>query len=155
MKKIAPTTVKHELSVGEVAARSGVLVSAIHFYESKGLIPSWRNEGNQRRFPRGILRRIAIIKVAQKLGLSLSNISKAFKELPSNRAPTLADWKNLSSKWKEELNQRIIKLTELRDRLEGCIGCGCLSMTECPLRNPEDQLSKEGTGARLLDPILP
>lgn len=145
-------SIKTELSVGELAARSGVAVSTIHFYESKGLIPSWRNSGNQRRFPRGVLRRIAIIKVAQRLGLPLENIGRAFKALPPHRAPTASDWKNLSKQWKEDLNERILKLTQLRDQLNGCIGCGCLSMTECPLRNPQDQLSQEGPGARLLDP---
>ena len=151
-KKGEPNSVKSELSVGEVAARSGVAVSTIHFYEAKGLIPSWRNAGNQRRFPRGILRRIAVIKVAQRLGLPLEAIATAFKALPSNRAPTPADWRNLSTQWKSELDERIAKLTDLRDQLNGCIGCGCLSMTECPLRNPQDKLSNEGTGPRLLDP---
>ncbi len=151
-KKGEPTSVKGELSVGEVAARSGVAVSTIHFYEAKGLIPSWRNPGNQRRFPRGVLRRIAVIKVAQRLGLPLESIAKAFKALPSNRAPTPADWKNLSLKWQADLDERIVKLTKLRDQLSGCIGCGCLSMTECPLRNPQDKLSDEGTGPILLDP---
>ncbi len=150
-KKIEVTAAKMELSVGEVAARSGVAVSTIHFYESKGLIPSWRNSGNQRRFPRGVLRRIAVIKVAQRLGLPLDSIAKAFKALPSNRAPTPADWKKLSLKWQADLDDRISKLTKLRDQLNGCIGCGCLSMTECPLRNPQDKLSDEGTGPILLD----
>lgn len=139
-----------ELSVGEVAARSGVAVSAIHFYESRGLIPSWRNSGNQRRFPRGVLRRIAIIKVAQRLGIPLEIIGRAFKALPSNRAPTMNHWKNLSACWKTELDTRIEKLIQLRDQLNSCIGCGCLSMKDCPLRNPEDKLSKEGPGPRLL-----
>lgn len=152
MKKASQDSVKTELSVGEVAARSGVAISTIHFYESKGLIPSWRNSGNQRRFPRGILRRIAIIKVAQRLGLPLETIGQAFQQLPNNRAPTAKDWKNLSIKWKDELNGRITKLIQLRDQLDGCIGCGCLSMTQCPLRNPQDQLSHEGPGARLLEP---
>ena len=151
-KKIEKNSIKAELSVGEVAIRSGVAISTIHFYDSKGLIPSWRNSGNQRRFPRGILRRIATIKVAQRLGISLEAIAQAFKALPDNRAPTIKDWENLSKKWKDELNERIDKLTQLRDQLTNCIGCGCLSMKDCPLRNPEDQLSKEGAGPRLLDP---
>lgn len=147
--------VKTELSVGEVAARSGVAVSTIHFYESKGLIPSWRNAGNQRRFPRGVLRRIAVIKVAQRLGLPLEMIARAFKTLPPNRAPTPKDWQKLSQQWKTGLDLRIRKLTQLRDELTGCIGCGCLSMTECPLRNPQDQLSNKGSGPVLLDPQDP
>lgn len=138
--------------MGEVATRSGVAVSTIHFYESKGLIPSWRTAGNQRRFPRGILRRIATIKVAQRLGIPLEAIKQAFAALPTNRAPTPADWKNLSTAWKSELDERIRKMTQLRDQLTNCIGCGCLSMEECPLRNPQDTLSHEGAGPRLLDP---
>jgi MerR family redox-sensitive transcriptional activator SoxR len=142
---------KEELSVGEVAARSGVAVSAIHFYESKGLITSVRNSGNQRRFSRSILRRVAIIKVAQKLGISLESIRKAFEALPKKREPNAKDWKTLSTKWNAELDYRIEKLTSLRDDLNGCIGCGCLSMKDCPLRNPGDKLSREGPGPRLLD----
>lgn len=151
-KKIESNSLNSELSVGEIAKRSGVAVSTIHFYESKGLIPSWRNAGNQRRFPRGVLRRIAAIKVAQRLGIPLDAIGQALSVLPSNRAPTNADWKNLSKKWRDELNDRITKLTRLRDQLDSCIGCGCLSMEDCPLRNPQDQLAKEGPGPRLLDP---
>ena len=151
-KKPKSDSVKAELSVGEIAARSGVAVSTIHFYESKGLIPSWRNSGNQRRFPRGVLRRIATIKVAQRLGIPLEAIGQAFKALPKDRAPTPADWKSLSTKWKADLDERIHKLIQLRDQLSSCIGCGCLSMNDCPLRNPQDKLSKEGAGPRLLDP---
>lgn len=152
MKKDEKNSVKMELSVGEIAERSGVAVSTIHFYESKGMIPSWRNAGNQRRFPRGVLRRIATIKVAQRLGMPLEVIAQALKALPDNRAPTPADWRKLSTKWKAELNDRINKLTQLRDQLDSCIGCGCLSMKDCPLRNPQDELAKEGPGPRLLDP---
>jgi MerR family redox-sensitive transcriptional activator SoxR len=152
IQKNQPSPVKRELSVGEVAARSGVPVSTIHFYEAKGLIPSFRNAGNQRRFPRGILRRIAVIKVAQRLGLPLEAIGRAFKALPANRAPTPEDWTHLSTQWRAELDERIAKLIGLRDQLSGCIGCGCLSMTDCPLRNPEDKASREGPGPRFLDP---
>lgn len=153
MKKIDKNSIKMELSVGEVATRSGVAVSTIHFYESKGLIPSWRNAGNQRRFPRGVLRRIATIKVAQRLGIPLEAIKQAFGALPTNRTPTPADWKNLSTAWKAELDERIRKMIQLRDQLTNCIGCGCLSMEECLLRNPQDTLSHEGAGPRLLERV--
>jgi MerR family redox-sensitive transcriptional activator SoxR len=141
-----------ELSVGEVARRSGLAVSAIHFYESKGLIRSRRSSGNQRRYPREVLRRVAIIKVAQRTGMPLKTISDAFRALPAERAPTIADWTRLSSLWKAELERRIDRLTRLRDHLTDCIGCGCLSVKSCPLRNPWDELSGQGSGPRLLDP---
>ncbi len=141
-----------ELSVGEVAARSGVAVSAIHFYESKGLIRGRRNAGNQRRYPREILRRVAVIKVAQRIGMPLAVISEALSTLPDGRTPTAADWRRLSALWKRGLEERIERLTRLRDSLAGCIGCGCLSLKVCPLRNPADRLSEQGCGPRLLDP---
>ncbi len=141
-----------ELSVGEVARRSGLAVSAIHFYEAKGLIRSRRNAGNQRRFSRDVLRRVAIIKVAQRTGITLGEIRAAFEALPESRAPTAADWQKLSASWRQALDDRIVRLTQLRDQLDHCIGCGCLSMDECPLRNPEDELAEEGAGPRLLDP---
>ncbi|MEE8379756.1 MAG: redox-sensitive transcriptional activator SoxR, partial [Gammaproteobacteria bacterium] len=111
-----------ELSVGQVASRCGVAVSAIHFYETKGLIESWRNAGNQRRYTRDVLRRIAVIKTAQHLGISLKSIAEALNKLPSNRTPTAADWAKLSRQWKDDLNARILKLEQLRDDLDGCIG---------------------------------
>jgi MerR family transcriptional regulator, redox-sensitive transcriptional activator SoxR len=144
--------VPKELSVGEVAARSGVAVSAIHFYESKGLIRGRRNAGNQRRYPREILRRVAVIKVAQRIGMPLGVIRDALSTLPDGRTPTAADWRRLSALWKRGLDERIERLTRLRDSLSGCIGCGCLSLKVCPLRNPEDRLSEQGCGPRLLDP---
>jgi MerR family transcriptional regulator, redox-sensitive transcriptional activator SoxR len=140
------------LSVGEVAKRSGVAVSALHFYESKGLIKSRRNPGNQRRYARDVLRRVSIIKVAQRLGIPLTIIHQAFKALPEGRTATVDDWRKLSAKWKTELDDRIERMTRLRDQLTGCIGCGCLSLGICPLRNPQDALGKEGPGPRLLDP---
>ena len=140
-----------ELGVGEVARRSGVAVSALHFSETKGLIRSHRTRGNQRRFARSVLRRIAVIKVAQKAGIPLATIAKALASLPQNVAPTPADWRRLSSAWRKDLDSRIRKLMELRDRLDDCIGCGCLSTTACPLRNPDDALAKKGAGPRLLD----
>jgi len=141
-----------ELTVGEVAKRSGVAVSTIHFYEAKGLIRGWRTEGNQRRFPRDVLRRIAIIKVAQRTGISLNEIRDALKKLPPARAATTAEWRDLAARWRADLNDRIDRLVRLRDQLDSCIGCGCLSLGNCPLRNPWDKLSADGPGARLLDP---
>src|SRR5471032_563699 len=140
-----------ELTVGQVAARSGVAVSALHFYETKGLIKSYRNQGNQRRYPREVLRRVALIKVAQRLGIPLLEIGEALKSLPDNRAPTAADWKVMSAQWSQDLDQRIKQLTLMRDRLNGCIGCGCLSMEACPLRNFGDVLGERGPGAQLLE----
>ncbi|WP_353861797.1 redox-sensitive transcriptional activator SoxR [Azospirillum formosense] len=152
MAILDPADIDKDLSVGEVAERSGVAVSTIHFYESKGLIASWRSSGNQRRFPRDVLRRIAVIKVAQRLGVPLATIAQALKTLPDGRTPTAEDWKRLSAAWKADLDERIAVLTRLRDGLEDCIGCGCLSLGECPLRNPWDELSEDGSGPRLLDP---
>lgn len=150
MTKINFTNQQADLSVGEVAARSGVAVSAIHFYESKGLIKSWRNQGNQRRYARDVLRRVAVIKVAQRTGIPLTSIHAAFSSLPYARTPTASDWRKLSLQWKFELDARINCLMQLRDQLNQCIGCGCLSLRECPLRNPADELSRSGAGARLL-----
>ena len=139
-----------ELSVGQVASRSGVSVATLHFYEAKGLIASRRSAGNQRRYGRDVLRRVAVIKVAQRVGIPLAAIQAALQALPQQRTPTAADWARMSGRWKAELNQRIDALTQLRDQLEGCIGCGCLSMKQCPLRNPWDELSRQGPGPRLL-----
>ncbi|MGD0474420.1 MAG: redox-sensitive transcriptional activator SoxR [Candidatus Velthaea sp.] len=139
------------LTVGEIAARSGVAVSAIHFYEAKGLISSSRTAGNQRRFARSELRRIAVIKVAQRAGISLGEIRDALATLPTERAVSAKDWARLSKRWKGDLDDRIRRLTALRDQLGDCIGCGCLSVRSCPLRNPMDVLGQEGAGPRLLD----
>lgn len=140
-----------ELTVGQVAERAGVAVSALHFYERKGLISSWRNAGGQRRYPREVLRRVAVIKAAQRVGVPLAEIAQAFSALPKNRALTAADWRQLADRWREQLESRISTLLALRDQLDQCIGCGCLSLTECPLRNPEDQAAEGGPGARLFD----
>jgi MerR family redox-sensitive transcriptional activator SoxR len=145
--------IRQELKVGEVAARSGVAVSAIHFYEAQGLIHSRRTAGNQRRYPRGILRRVAVIKVAQRIGIPLATVREALATLPDGRTPTAADWRKLSALWKRGLDDRIERLLRLRDSLTGCIGCGCLSMKACPLRNRGDRLAAEGPGPRLLDPV--
>jgi MerR family redox-sensitive transcriptional activator SoxR len=138
------------LAVGEVATRCGVAVSTLHYYEAQGLIRSARSRGNQRRYARDVLRRVSVIKVAQRVGVPLASIREALKCLPQDRAPTAAEWRRLSSRWKAELDERIAKLVQLRDRLGGCIGCGCLSMRNCWLRNPSDRLSKQGPGPRLL-----
>lgn len=152
MAQIDPKHFTKELSVGEVAARSGVAVSTLHFYEAQGLINGWRNSGNHRRYARDVLRRVAIIKVAQRAGIPLATIREALQSLPEGRTPTAADWARLSASWRVELDGRIQRLTRLRDQLDGCIGCGCLSLNACPLRNPWDKLSDEGPGPRLLDP---
>jgi MerR family redox-sensitive transcriptional activator SoxR len=152
MKKAESRRIPLELTVGEVAARSGVAVSALHFYESEGLIRSWRNAGNQRRYARDVLRRLAVIRVAQRTGISLASIRAALQALPDGRTPSTQDWTNLSKRWRAELNDRIDRLVRLRDQLDGCIGCGCLSLGVCPLRNPWDKLGAQGPGPRLLDP---
>ncbi len=141
-----PLRSRDPLTVGEVAARSGIAVSALHFYESKGLIASTRSSGNQRRYARGVLRRLSVIRVAQRMGLPLGVIAEAFRHLPNGKAPTVADWRRLSAAWREDLDARIRTLTQLRDQLDGCIGCGCLSLKACPLRNPQDTLAQSGPG---------
>jgi MerR family redox-sensitive transcriptional activator SoxR len=151
MNSTDPAPVSRELTVGQLAARSGVAVTALHFYESKGLISSQRNAGNQRRYPRDMLRRVALIKVAQKLGIPLASIHAALQTLPQGRTPTAADWNKMSAQWKTELDDRITRLTALRDQLTGCIGCGCLSMEACPLRNWGDELGQRGAGPQLLE----
>lgn len=140
-----------EMSVGQVAARSGVAVSTLHFYESSGLIHSWRNAGNQRRYSRDVLRRVAVIRVAQRTGIPLAEIRDALATLPDARTPTASDWARLSRQWTQALNARITRLTRLRDDLDGCIGCGCLSLKQCPLRNPEDEMGARGAGVSWLD----
>jgi MerR family redox-sensitive transcriptional activator SoxR len=144
-------TFQSELSVGQLAARSGVPVSTLHFYEAKGLISSRRTDGNQRRYTRDTLRRVAIIKVAQRTGMPLSKIAEALGALPARRTPTVKDWAALAQMWRADLDARIVQLERLRDQLDGCIGCGCLSIEACRLRNPDDVLAGEGPGARMLE----
>jgi MerR family redox-sensitive transcriptional activator SoxR len=136
---------------GKVAARCGVKVSTLHFYEDKGLIRSWRNAGNQRRYKADVVRRIAVIKAAQKVGISLESIKAALATLPEERTPTARDWEKLSTSWRAELDAKIAYLERLRDYLTGCIGCGCLSMKNCPIYNEDDKLAVEGPGAVILD----
>jgi MerR family redox-sensitive transcriptional activator SoxR len=145
------TADKHErLTIGEFAARAGVSTSALRFYESRGLIASERTSGNQRRYPRAELRRLAFIRTAQSVGLSLEEITSALHELPDRRIPTRADWTRLSTHWHERLNDRIRMLEKLRDNLTGCIGCGCLSLGVCKLYNDKDALATHGAGPRIL-----
>ena len=140
------------LTVGFVAKRCGVRVSTLHFYEDKGLIRSWRNAGNQRRYKKEVLRRISVIKAAQKVGVSLDEIKSAFASLPDSRTPNKDDWQQLASQWRSVLNERIQFMEKLRDNLTGCIGCGCLSMKNCPIYNQDDQLASQGSGPILLGP---
>lgn len=152
--RITPEELDRPLSAGQVAARSGVAVSTVHFYEAKGLVSGWRSAGNQRRYSRDVLRRVAIIKVAQRLGLPLSMIKQAIDSLPGGRTPTARDWKRLSAQWRKELDRRISLLQRLRGQLDSCIGCGCLSLKVCHLRNPWDTLSDQGSGPLLMEEDL-
>lgn len=139
-----------ELTIGEVASRSALPASAIRYYESIALISSARTEGNQRRFNRHVLRRLAFIRAAQNVGLSLDDIAAALSSLPADRAPNKAEWARLSRTWRGRLDERIAELESLRDDLTGCIGCGCLSLATCRLYNPQDAAAANGAGARFL-----
>jgi MerR family transcriptional regulator, redox-sensitive transcriptional activator SoxR len=138
------------LAIGDFAARSGVAPSALRYYEKEGLIRSTRTGGNQRRYQRSELRRVAFIRIAQQVGVSLDEIREALASLPENRTPTKADWSRLSARWRRRLEERIALMERLRDQLTGCIGCGCLSMQRCKLINPDDQLGAMGAGPRKL-----
>ncbi|MBZ9595049.1 redox-sensitive transcriptional activator SoxR [Streptomyces yangpuensis] len=139
----------HELTVGQLSARSGAAVSALHFYESKGLISSRRTSGNQRRYTRDALRRVAFVRAAQRVGIPLASIREALAQLPEERTPNREDWARLSEAWRTELDERIGRLARLRDHLTDCIGCGCLSMETCALSNPDDVFGERLTGSRL------
>jgi len=139
-----------DIGVGEVAKRAGVKVSALHFYEQKGLISSWRNQGNQRRYHRSVLRRVAVIKAAQQVGLSLEEIAQALAHLPKHRAPNKAQWEEMATSWHALLDDKIQRLQSLQNDLGGCIGCGCLSLDNCALRNPQDVIGEEHQGSNLL-----
>jgi MerR family redox-sensitive transcriptional activator SoxR len=143
-------TIDEELPIGAVAARAGVAVSALRFYEERGLITSHRSEGGQSRYGRAVLRRVAFIQVAQRVGLTLEEIGRALSSLPSDDGLTPADWKRLSESWRPMLDERIRLLEGLRDELDSCIGCGCLSLERCRLRNPGDRASTLGPGPRFL-----
>ena len=140
----------HELTPSEMSARSGVAVSALHFYEREGLITSRRTAGNQRRYPREMLRRVAFIRMSQRLGIPLARIREALATLPSDRVPTSKDWAELSAGWRADLDERILHLQRLRDNLADCIGCGCLSLKTCALSNPDAALAARGPGAARL-----
>ncbi|MBY8058948.1 redox-sensitive transcriptional activator SoxR [Vibrio fluvialis] len=127
-----------EMTVGEVAQRAGVKVSTLHFYEQKGLIHSWRNAGNQRRYHRNVLRRIAVIKAAQMVGLTLEEVAESLADLPKHQAPSRQEWEQMASNWNDMLEHRIAQLKALQNDLGGCIGCGCLSMESCAIYNPQD-----------------
>ncbi|MFI0424741.1 redox-sensitive transcriptional activator SoxR [Spongiactinospora sp. 9N601] len=139
-----------ELTIGELAARSGVSVSALHFYERQGLITSRRTAGNQRRYGRETLRRVALIRIAQRVGVSLAEIGETLAELPEGRTPNRQDWERLSASWREQLNERIRRLEQLRDDFTDCVGCGCLSIDRCVVANPDDALGRLGSGPRRL-----
>lgn len=138
------------LTIGELAARSGVAPSALRYYERLGLISARRTTGNQRRYDRSTLRRVAFVRIAQQVGVSLDEIREALATLPDSRTPTRADWTKLSRRWRSRLDERIGLLERLRDDLDGCIGCGCLSLARCRLYNPDDDLAAQGSGPRRL-----
>ncbi|GAA3604797.1 redox-sensitive transcriptional activator SoxR [Microlunatus ginsengisoli] len=140
------------LTIGELSERSGVAASALRYYETQGLISSTRTSGNQRRYERSTLRRVAFVRSAQRVGLTLEEIADAMASLPGGRAPTKADWTRLSRSWRPRIEAQIERLERLRDRLDSCIGCGCLSLARCSLSNPEDVLSERGPGAYYLEP---
>ena len=137
----------HGLTPGELANRSGVAISALHFYEREGLITSRRTSGNQRRYARDTLRRVAFTRMSQRLGIPLARVRSALATLPTDRVPTSKDWAKLSAGWRQELDDRILHLQRLRDNLAECIGCGCLSLRSCALFNPGDVLAEQGPGA--------
>jgi MerR family transcriptional regulator, redox-sensitive transcriptional activator SoxR len=141
-----------QLTIGHLAERAGVATSAIRFYESKGLIASVRTTGNQRRYEQSTLRRIAFIRTAQRVGLTLEEIGEALATLPDGRTPTKSDWHRLSLAWRPRLDEQIERIERLRDRLDSCIGCGCLSLRTCALSNPDDEAGHWGTGAVFLEP---
>ena len=138
------------LTIGELASRAGVATSALRFYETKGLIESERTDGNQRRYPRATLRRVALIRAGQEVGLTLAELAEALERLPHDKTPTKADWEGLSRSWRDRLDGQIAELLALRDELTDCIGCGCLSLKSCAIFNPGDAASQLGTGPRYL-----
>lgn len=140
------------LTIGDLATRAGVSTSALRFYDSQGLITAQRTAGNQRRYQRAMLRRVAFVRSAQRVGLTLDEIKTALASLPASRTPTPTDWQRLSEQWRGRLDERIRELEALRDRLDSCIGCGCLSLKRCALSNPDDAEAARGPGAVFLRP---
>lgn len=147
--------VNEGLSIGALAARTGLAVSAIRYYEAQGLIRPWRNAGGQRRFERADLRRLSFVMIAQQFGFTLPQIKAELDRLPGGRTPTKADWARISEGFRAALGDRIATLTRLRDNLDGCIGCGCLSLEACALYNPADRAAEAGQGPRYLMGDLP
>jgi MerR family redox-sensitive transcriptional activator SoxR len=144
------TTPEDPIAIGELASRSGVAPSAVRFYESIGLLSSRRTNGGHRLFPRHTLRRVAFIRVAQRVGLSLDEVKESLAMLPADRAPTKREWERVSRAWRKRLDEQIATIERLRDDLTGCIGCGCLSLQRCKLYNPDDAASSRGAGPRYL-----
>lgn len=142
------------LTVSEVAHRSGFAPSALRFYEREGLLTATRTSGGQRRYERNVLRRLAFIRAARNVGQSLEEISAALETLPDRRTPTKADWTKLSRSWRRQLDDQIAALTQLRDGLDSCIGCGCLSLKRCAISNPSDEAATSGAGAAFLPRLL-
>ena len=142
------------LTIGQASSRSGVAPSALRYYEEQGLITATRTPGGARRYPRSVLRRLAFVRAAQNVGLSLAEIRDALATLPDGRPPTARDWARLSQGWRERLDEQIAALEQLRDGLDSCIGCGCLSLGRCALSNPGDVAGSSGPGARWLSPVL-
>lgn len=143
----------HQLTIGELSKRTGVATSALRFYEDQGLIDADRADSGHRRYAQATIRRVSFIKIAQEVGLSLQEIAEAMSSLPDNRTPDQDDWAKLSSSWRPRLDEQIAMLQRLRDRLDGCIGCGCLSLKKCAILNPGDIAGERGPGPRyILDP---
>ena len=140
------------LTIGQLSARSGVATSALRYYEDLGLITSERSAGNQRRYAQATLRRVAFIRSAQRVGLTLDEVAEALATLPQGRTPTKADWSRLSRSWRPRIDAQIERLERLRDKLDSCIGCGCLSLRTCALNNPDDEVAPRGPGAVFLEP---
>jgi MerR family redox-sensitive transcriptional activator SoxR len=140
----------NQLPIGEIARRTGLSVSAIRFYEDKGLVTAGRNRGGQRRFARSDIRRLSFVMIAQNMGFSLNRIAEALSEFPTHRAPTKDEWTGMATEFRVDLEERIGMLTRLRDKLDGCIGCGCLSLENCSLYNTNDHAGQTGTGPRFV-----
>jgi MerR family redox-sensitive transcriptional activator SoxR len=144
------TTTSDLLTIGEVARRAGVSVATLRYYEQRGLVVATRTGGNQRRYPRWVLRRLAFVAAAQRVGLNLDQVKAALDSLPSDRAPTQQDWARLAQPWRQQVADRLRELQALQDTLDGCLGCGCLSLTRCALFNADDEAAAEGEGSRWL-----
>jgi MerR family redox-sensitive transcriptional activator SoxR len=146
------TSHRAHLTIGQLSARSGVATSALRYYEDLGLIAAERSAGNQRRYAPATLRRVAFVRSAQRVGLTLDEVAEALATLPEGRTPTKADWARLSRTWRPRIDAQIERLERLRDKLDSCIGCGCLSLKTCALNNPDDEVAPRGPGAVFLEP---